>query len=96
MPKTKSKNSKRKQTSEPYSRRDNNTEKKDASDTEEGEPTVLYCDKCTSAVERLLQCEKCLIWYCLNCSKVINEVLNMLNEYDTLHWFCDACNVTAT
>ena len=27
---------------------------------------------------------------------MINEVMNMLNEYDTLHWFCDACNVTAT
>ena len=92
----KSKNAKHKQTAEPYSvsKKDNSSKEKDVSDSDDKE-TVLYCDKCTSAVECLLQCERCLVWHCLDCAKVTNNIMNVLDECEALHWFCEACNVKA-
>ena len=48
------------------------------------------------AVEQLLQCERYLIWYGLDCAKVTNyDILKVLDECEALHWFCNACNVKA-
>ena len=52
--------------------------------------TVIY------AVEQLLQCERCLVWYRLDCAKVTNyNTLKVLDECEALHWFYNACNVKA-
>ena len=51
--------------------------------------------KTTSAVECLLLCERCLVWHILDCVKVTNNIMNVPEDYEALHWFFVACNVKA-
>lgn len=36
---------------------------------------TLYCDRCTSAVERLIQCEKCEMYLYSSCEKIPESVM---------------------
>jgi len=47
---------------------------------------------CTDDVDRLIQCERCLLWYCLKCSKVTDLAMYALEENESIHWFCEACS----
>ena len=82
MPKQKDKTSRGKTTGEPYPRKG---EKPDGEDT-------LYCDRCTSAVEQLIQCEKCEMYLCSGCEKVPENVMIIVGEYNQMHWFCQYCD----
>ena len=57
--------------------------------------SLLHCDKCTKEVERLVQCEKCQIWFCTGCGKIGENIMSLLDECASLHWFCECCNTAA-
>jgi len=67
MPKGgKDKTNKAKASAEPYPKKVGKfTEEDDSPDTE----SQLCCDRCTSAVERLIQCEKCACF----CAQVVRK-----------------------
>ena len=44
----------------------------------------------------LVHCERCLVWHCLDCAKLTEEVMDFLEGYNSLHWFCNLCNPTMT
>ena len=44
----------------------------------------------------LLECERCYKWLCVKCQKVPKEMINALNKYEHLHWYCMSCEVAAT
>ena len=44
----------------------------------------------------LVHCERCLVWHCLDCAKLAEEVMDFLEGYNSLHWFCNLCNPTMT
>ena len=57
--------------------------------------SLLHCDKCTKEVERLVQCEKCQVWFCTGCGKIGENIMSLLDECASLHWFCECCNTAA-
>jgi len=61
------------------------TKEDDSPDTE----SQLYCDRCTSAVERLIQCE---MYLCSGCEKIPESVMATIGEYTQVHWFCQHCD----
>ena len=59
------------------------------------ESNEFQCNVCSDAVERLIQCKRCLKWHCLKCSKISDSVMNVLDENEALHWFCGVCHAIA-
>ena len=57
---------------------------------EQGED--MFCDVCTNPVERLVQCDRCLIWYCCGCAEIPDKLQEILCEFKELHWFCYRCD----
>ena len=53
------------------------------------------CDNCKSD-SCLLECERCYKWLCVKCQKVPKAMINALNKYEHLHWYCMSCEVAAT
>ena len=49
---------------------------------------VLKCEKCGKTVDNLLQCECCSLWNCCQCQNVPDIMFAALNNYDSLHWYC--------
>ena len=47
---------------------------------------------CTNSVERLVQCDRCLIWYCCGCAEIPMRLQEVLCEFTELHWFCHRCD----
>ena len=45
--------------------------------------------------ERLVQCEKCQVWFCTGCGKIGENIMSLLDECASLHWFCECCNTAA-
>ena len=43
-----------------------------------------------------LGCERCYKWLCVKCQKVPKAMINALNKYEHLHWYCMSCEVAAT
>ena len=87
MPKGgKEKNSKTKTSTEPYPKKGGKPQG-DLTD-----PETLYCDRCTSDVERLIQCEKCEMYLCSSCEKIPESVMATIGEYSQIHWFCMYCD----
>ena len=56
---------------------------------------LLHCNKCTKEVECLIQCEKCQVWFCTGCGKIGENIMSLLDECASLHWFCECCNTAA-
>ena len=66
------------------------------SDDDEDDQDVHYpCDNCKSD-SCLLECERCYKWLCVKCQKVPKAMINALNKYEHLHWYCMSCEVAAT
>ena len=66
---------------------DNCKEPEDASaQTDASE--ILKCEKCGKTVDNLLQCECCSLWNCCQCQNVPDIMFAALNNYDSLHWYC--------
>ena len=86
MPKGhKDKTTKAKGSTEPYPKKGG---KYDGDSQEE----TLFCDRCTSAVDQLIQCEKCEMCLCAACEKIPENVMTMVSEYNQIHWFCQYCD----
>ena len=65
-------------------------------DDDEDDPDVHYpCDNCKSD-SCLLECVRCYKWLCVKCQKVPKAMINALNKYGHLHWYCMSCEVAAT
>ena len=92
----KSKNTKYKQSSGPYqvNKKGSGAEDKGAKEPQQ-DNNEFQCDVCSDAAESLIQCERCLKWHCLKCSKILDSVMNVLDEDESLHWFCGVCNAIA-
>lgn len=74
-------------------REDDHSEAVDSVVNEQGED--MHCDVCTDSVERLVQCDRCLIWYCCGCAKIADKLQEILCEFTELHWFCHRCDKIA-
>ena len=92
----KSKNTKHKQSSGLYqvNKKGSGAEDKGTKEAQQ-DNNEFQCDVCSDTAERLIQCERCLKWHCLKCSKISDSVMNVLDENEALHWFCGMCNATA-
>ena len=62
----------------------------------------LICTACdtlyTKDDDKLIECERCERWICLDCSGMSEEHYNLLNDSkygEFLHWFCQQCNQQA-
>ena len=53
------------------------------------------CDVCTNSVDHLIQCDRCLNWYCCTCGKVSEHLITVLDEFKELYWFCHKCDAIA-
>ena len=79
MPKTqKDKSNKTKSAAEPYP-------KKGGIPEGDAQKDSLYCDRCTGAVDQLIQCE---MYLCSACEKIPESVMSIVSEYNQIHWFC--------
>ena len=50
---------------------------------------------CTNSVDHLIQCDRCLNWYCCTCGKVSEHLITVLDEFKELYWFCHKCDAIA-
>ena len=86
MPKgQKDKNVKVKEAAEPYP-------KKVGKPNGDSQEESLFCDRCTSAVDQLIQCEKCEMYLCAVCEKIPESVMKIVGDYNQIHWFCQQCD----
>ena len=53
------------------------------------------CDVCTNSVDHLIQCDRCLNWYCCTCGEVSEHLITVLDEFKELYWFCHKCDAIA-
>ena len=71
-------------------------------DETEKEDSSLTCHECktvfTRENDRLMGCERCDMWYCLECTGMNAEQYKVLNApgiTDLIHWYCKECNENA-
>ena len=75
----------------PYNRASKGNEG-DVSNAESQNSKSLCCGVCTTGVDYIVQCEKCDIWYCHTCSKVPEQLIELMADCNEAHWFCHKCN----
>ena len=46
----------------------------------------------TSAVNQLIQCEKCEMYLCAVCEKIPESRMKIVGDYSQIHWFCHYCD----
>ena len=51
----------------------------------------LHCDKCKSAVQSLICCERCSLWMCMSCAGILSEAKFAILKEDDMTWFCTPC-----
>ena len=96
MPKYKNKGQKK-----PYnasqSRIQNAKEKVSTLNANKGSTTqvteVLKCSQCDDGDSGVVQCECCTLWYCSKCCGIPDEALAIIEDFDSLHWYCQPCVV---
>ena len=54
-------------------------------------PQTAEAFKCSDSDNGLLQCKCCDLWYCSKCCAISEEVLTIIGEFDSLHWYCQPC-----
>lgn len=55
----------------------------------------FHYDICTNPVDHLIQCDRCLIWYCCTCGGASEHLITVLDEFKELNWFCQKCDAIA-
>ena len=48
---------------------------------------------CNDSDNGLLQCECCNLWHCSKCCRISEEALAIIEELDSLHWYCQPYDV---
>ena len=54
---------------------------------------AFKCSQCNDTDNGLLQCECCNLWYYSKCCGISEEALAIIGEFDSLHWYCQPCDV---
>ena len=54
---------------------------------------AFKCSQCNDSDNGLLQCKYCDLWYCSKCCAISEKVLTIIGEFDSLHWYCQPCDV---
>jgi hypothetical protein len=44
--------------------------------------------------ENGMQCEIYERWYHIECQDILEEVYTAISEVETIHWFCNICNIS--
>ena len=59
----------------------------------------ITCSKCSTVFadegDKLLECERCEQWYCIECVDMIPSVYSVMVANKNLHWFCVECEKPA-
>ena len=88
---------KKKQAQKPYEKTANTTTELDdkgvVQDTESTEEYI--CVECKKLVDEVVQCEKCIKWYCCVCQNINEKMYEALFEFSKLYWFCNGCESDA-
>jgi len=50
------------------------------------------CNKIVSENDKGVACEICLVWFHPKCQDISEQLYSILNQYDTIHWYCKGCN----
>lgn len=53
---------------------------------------TLHCDRCSQSVEQIVQCEICDKWYCGPCENIPPHAMEVIGDYNQIHWFCQDCD----
>lgn len=64
---------------------------------DEGQYGQFVCTHCNRNVSKMIECELCECWACLQCQNVDEEVYNIFTyeaKFTGLHWFCNNCDMT--
>lgn len=64
---------------------------------DEGQYGQFVCTNCNRTVSKMIECELCECWACLQCQNVDEEVYNIFTyeaKFTGLHWFCNNCDMT--
>ena len=54
---------------------------------------AFKCSQYNGSDNGLIQCECCNLWYCSKCCGISEEALAIIGEFDSLHWYCQPCDV---
>jgi len=68
--------------------------------TDSGDKEEIECKRCESVFSdeegKLIECERCEKWECLDCSGLEEAEYTLLNSRSsTIHWYCTGCNAQA-
>jgi len=53
------------------------------------------CSKIVTGRDAAIQCEICEVWFHAGCQNV-SDAYKALKEIESLHWYCDRCNIGAS
>ena len=84
----------KKPTSKVISQTDEAEEAKSDDSREPGEE-LYECERCGNDAAGVIQCERCMKWCCGSCQNVTLEMIEALDRWPNLHWFCTVCDPIA-
>ena len=56
------------------------------------------CKKCQvdlASDSKCIQCERCLLWYCIGCANITEAQYSAMSSLKFIHWFCLECEPAA-
>ena len=59
------------------------------------DPVTYVCDVCKKSVDEVVQCERCIKWFCCVYQNISEKMYDAIFEFSKLHWFCDGCESSA-
>ena len=83
------------QLGKPTSPEDDGDKYDDSRGPEEMGEEVYECQLCGKDAEGVVQCERCMRWCCGPCQNVNTEMMESLEKWPILHWFCTMCDSVA-
>jgi len=94
MPKLPRKKKVAKTSAGPYNGKKTSTQQQQSSEQCSSQDNdILNCDKCSRSVEQIIQCESCDKWYCGPCENIPLRAMELIGDYNQIHWFCQSCEV---
>ena len=68
---------------------------KKSDDSREPGEELYECERCGNDAAGVIQCERCMKWCCGSCQNVTLEMIEALDRWPNLHWFCTVCDPIA-
>ena len=50
------------------------------------------CKQKVNSKEKAVECEICQLWYHTRCEKISDGTYKILQENNSIHWYCERCN----